>query len=122
MSQAPVGQRSAHRPQCTHTSSSFTITRFVCTSASETYSGCDGLRRGAVSLSASESSGVSSTIVRQSVGQTSMHASHSMQSGAVKCVSQSQLRQRSASFSACYSSKPSSTSTATLASRSVRCT
>src|SRR5262245_29110027 len=26
MSQAPVGQRSAHRPQCRHTSSSFTIT------------------------------------------------------------------------------------------------
>src|SRR3546814_3491950 len=27
MSQAPVGQRSAHRPQCRHTSSSLTITR-----------------------------------------------------------------------------------------------
>src|SRR6266536_1130141 len=29
MSQAPVGQRSAHSPQCRHTSSSFTITRPV---------------------------------------------------------------------------------------------
>ena len=29
MSQAPVGQRSAHRPQCRHTSSSFTMTRWV---------------------------------------------------------------------------------------------
>src|SRR5215212_5181393 len=29
MSQAPVGQRSAHRPQCKQTSSSFTITRPV---------------------------------------------------------------------------------------------
>ena len=29
MSHAPVGQRSAHSPQCRHTSSSFTITRPV---------------------------------------------------------------------------------------------
>ena len=29
MSQAPVGQRSAHMPQCRHTSSSFTMTRPV---------------------------------------------------------------------------------------------
>ncbi len=29
MSQAPVGQRSAHNPQCRHTSSSLTITRIV---------------------------------------------------------------------------------------------
>ena len=29
MSQAPVGQRSAHSPQCRHTSSSFTMTRPV---------------------------------------------------------------------------------------------
>src|SRR5207248_11443554 len=29
MSQAPVGQRSAHSPQCSHTSSSFTMTRPV---------------------------------------------------------------------------------------------
>ncbi len=29
MSHAPVGQRSAHRPQCRQTSSSFTITRPV---------------------------------------------------------------------------------------------
>src|SRR5262249_61233171 len=36
MSQAPVGQRSAHSPQCRHTSSSFTMMRPVF-SGSETY-------------------------------------------------------------------------------------
>ncbi len=36
MSQAPVGQRSAHSPQCRHTSSSFAITRPVIFSTSET--------------------------------------------------------------------------------------
>ena len=36
MSQAAVGQRSAHSPQWTQTSSSFTITRFVCGSGAET--------------------------------------------------------------------------------------
>ena len=33
MSQAPVGQRSAHRPQCRQTSSSLTMTRPVFTGA-----------------------------------------------------------------------------------------
>ena len=37
MSQAAVGQRSAHRPQCTQTSSSLTMTRPVCFSGAETY-------------------------------------------------------------------------------------
>ena len=36
----------------------------------------------------------SGVIVRQSTGQMSMHASHSMQSRAVKWVWMSQLRQR----------------------------
>jgi hypothetical protein len=36
MSQAAVGQRSAHSPQCTQTSSSFTITRPVCFSGALT--------------------------------------------------------------------------------------
>ena len=40
MSQAAVGQRSAHSPQCTQRSSSLTITRPVCGSAAETYSAC----------------------------------------------------------------------------------
>ena len=43
MSQAAVGQRSAHKPQCTHTSSSLTMTRPVCGSALDTYSACCGL-------------------------------------------------------------------------------
>ena len=37
MSHAAVGQRSAHRPQCTHTFSSLTMSRAVCGSGSETY-------------------------------------------------------------------------------------
>ena len=45
----------------------------------------------------SKSSRVSGAIVRQFTGQTSTHASHSMQSFALKCVSMSQLRQRSTS-------------------------
>src|SRR5687767_12135811 len=36
MSHAAVGHRSAHRPQCRQTSSSFTMTRCVCGSAAET--------------------------------------------------------------------------------------
>ena len=39
MSQAAVGQRSAHRPQCTQTSSSFTMRRPVCGSGPATKSG-----------------------------------------------------------------------------------
>src|SRR5690606_1369901 len=49
MSHAPVGQRSAHSPQCTQRFSSFTITRPVCFSGAETNSGCSGFRRGAFS-------------------------------------------------------------------------
>src|SRR6185503_342339 len=50
MSQACVGQRSAHSPQCKHTSSSLTITRPVCFRPSDTNSDCLGLAAGAVSL------------------------------------------------------------------------
>src|SRR5260370_1197683 len=38
MSHAAVGQRSAHSPQCTHRSSSLTMTREVCGRAADTYS------------------------------------------------------------------------------------
>ena len=48
MSQAAVGQRSAHSPQCTQRSSSLTMTRPVCGSAAETYSGCVRFFAGAV--------------------------------------------------------------------------
>src|SRR5476651_1727493 len=48
ISQAAVGQRSAHSPQCTQTSSSLTMTRAVCGSAAETYSDCERLAAGAV--------------------------------------------------------------------------
>ena len=44
MSQAPVGQRSAHRPQCRQTSSSLTITRPVCGNTLETLTVKEGKR------------------------------------------------------------------------------
>ena len=53
-------------------------------------------------------------MVRQLTGHTSTHASHSMQSVDVKCVSTSQLRQRSTSVAVCSAVKPSSTSTLDL--------
>ncbi len=43
MSHAPVGQRSAHSPQCTQMFSSFSITRPVWGNGAETYSGCVGI-------------------------------------------------------------------------------
>ena len=48
MSHAPVGQRSAQRPQCRQTSSSLTMTRPVL-SPSETYRSCVRFSAGAVS-------------------------------------------------------------------------
>ena len=45
-------------------------------------------------------------IVRQSTGQMSMQASHSMQAGAVKCVCTSQFRQRSTSAVVCSGVNP----------------
>ncbi len=53
-------------------------------------------------------------IVRQFTGQTSTHASHSMQRFAVKFVSMSQLRQRCTSRAVCSALNPSSTSTSRL--------
>ncbi len=47
MSHAPVGQRSAHSPQCTHRFSSFSITRAVCCSGADTNSGCSASSRAA---------------------------------------------------------------------------
>ena len=97
MSQAPVGQRSAHRPQCRHTSSSLTMTRPVFRSRrhvevlrqrcspGHSAAGADRLRRR------------SSVKVMQSIGQMSTQASHSMQSAGMNTVWTSQLRQRSAS-------------------------
>ena len=46
MSQAPVGQRSAHSPQCRHTSSSFTMARPVFNPC-WTYRSCVRFRAGA---------------------------------------------------------------------------
>ena len=101
MSQAAVGQRSAHSPQCTQTSSSFTITRPVCGSAPDTNSvllRVDGRRRQPLRRSSSSPLGA---MVRQSVGQMSMQASHSMHFASVNTVCTSQLRQRSTSRAVC---------------------
>src|SRR5208282_752586 len=86
MSQAAVGQRSAHNPQCTQRFSSLTITRPVCFSAADTYSGWSGLVAGARRCCRSSASSPLAVMVRQSTGQMSMHASHSMHSLASKTV------------------------------------
>ena len=93
MSQAPVGQRSAHSPQCRHTSSSLTSTRPVL-SWVLTYSGCSRLSDGAFSRVRSSASSPLAVKVMQSVGQMSTQASHSMHSLAVNTVCTSQFRQR----------------------------
>src|SRR3546814_2828218 len=77
MSQAPVGQRSAHRLQCRHTSSSLTITRSVF-SGSDTYRSCSRFSDGAVSRVRRSASSPLVVKVMQSVGQMSTQASHSM--------------------------------------------
>src|SRR5712671_3122822 len=94
ISHAYVGQRSAHKPQCTHMSSSLTMTRPVCLRGTETYKSCVTLVAGALSCLRSSASGASATIVKQSVGQMSMQASHSMHSFASNTVCTSQFKQR----------------------------
>ena len=78
MSQAPVGQRSAHRPQCRQTSSSLTITRPVF-SPPETYRSCARLSAGAFRRVRRSGSSPLTVKVMQSIGQMSTQASHSMQ-------------------------------------------
>jgi len=65
MSQAPVGQRSAHNPQCTQMFSSFNITRPVCGNGPETYNGCVAFCRGDLSLSSISAAVPFGAIVRQ---------------------------------------------------------
>src|SRR5258705_14001000 len=113
MSHAPVGQRSAHRPQCRHTSSSFTITRLVFSSP-ETYRSCVAFFAGALRFFLRTSSSALGTKEMQSIGQMSTQASHSMHSLSVNTVCTSQFRQRCASFHAVATSKPSSTSALTF--------
>jgi hypothetical protein len=119
MSQAAVGQRSAHSPQCTHRSSSFTMTRPVCGRAADTYSGCARLRAGALRRVRSCASTPLWVMVRQSTGQMSRQASHSMHSFALNTVCTSQLRQRCTSCSTCSGVKPSSTSMLSFLKRSL---
>ena len=118
MSQAAVGQRSAHSPQCTQTSSSLTMTRPVCGSAADTYSACVGFVAGALSRARSSASVPFGAMVRQSTGQMSMQASHSMHSFAANTVCTSQFRQRCTSSAACSAVNPNSTSTLIFLKRS----
>src|SRR5262249_5479650 len=99
MSQAPVGQRSAHSPQCRQTSSSFTITRPVLRPLA-TYRSWVTFLAGALRRVRRSASSPFSVKVMQSIGQMSTQASHSMHSEEVKTVCTSQLRQRCASLSA----------------------
>src|SRR5690348_9908800 len=109
MSHAPVGQRSAHRPQCRQTSSSFTITRPVFT-GSDTYKSCSAFSAGAVRRVRSSGSSPSAVKVMQSIGHTSTQASHSMHRSFENTVCTSQFKHRCASFHAVWTSNPSSTS------------
>ena len=93
MSQAPVGQRSAHRLQCRQTSSSLTITRVVF-SGPLTYKAWSRFCAGAFSLVRRSSSSPLWVKVMQSIGQMSTQASHSMHRRSVNTVCTSQLRQR----------------------------
>ena len=117
MSQAPVGQRSAHSPQCTHRFSSLSITRAVCLSGADTKSCCSGSRRAALRRADSSASSPFGVIARQSTGQMSMHASHSMHRSAVNTVCRSQFKQRSTSVANCSALKPSSTSMSSFLNR-----
>src|SRR6266446_1718444 len=96
MSHAPVGQRSAHRPQCRQTSSSLTMMRPVL-STSEAYKSWDRFPAGAFNRPRNSCSSPLAAKVMQSIGQMSTQASHSMHCGAVNTVCTSQLRQRCAS-------------------------
>ena len=110
MSQAPVGQRSAHNPQCRQTSSSLAMMRPV-GSGVETYRSCVGLAAGAFRRLRRSASSPFSVKVMQSIGQMSTHASHSMQRLVVNTVCASQLRQRCASLNAVAGSNRSGWST-----------
>src|SRR5215510_3630024 len=109
MSQAPVGQRSAHNPQCRHTSSSFAMMRLVL-SESDTYRSCVALRAGALRRVLKSVSSPFDVKVMQSIGQISTQASHSMQSFEENTVCTSQFRHRCASAYPVFGSKPISTS------------
>ena len=114
ISQAPVGQRSAQSPQCKHTSSSLTMTREDF-SVSETYKSWSSCEVGARNRCRKSGSSPLLVMVRQSIGQISIQASHSIHVSCVKTVWISQFKQRCASLKAVAASKPSSTSTRILA-------
>ena len=77
---------------------------------------------GAVNRCRRSGSSPFAAIVRQSTGQMSMQASHSMHSESVKCVCTSQFRHRSTSCRVCSAVNPSSTSTVIFEKRTGRST
>ena len=80
MSQAPVGQRSAQRPQCRQTSSSLAMMRPVFSDVGDVEVLREVQRRRRRAGARSSASGPLSVKVMQSIGQMSTQASHSMQS------------------------------------------
>ena len=80
MSQAPVGQRSAHSPQCRQTSSSLTMTRPVLSTVRDIEI-LVAIERRRAQPRRSSSSSPFAVKVMQSIGQMSTQASHSMHSG-----------------------------------------
>ena len=103
-------------------SSSLTITRPVCGKPSDTYRSCSWFSAGADRRVRRSSSSPLFVIVRQLTGQTSIHASHSIQSFSANTVWISQLRQRSTSLIICSTVKPSSTSISSFLKRSFKST
>ena len=89
-----MGQRSAQRPQCTQTSSSFTMMRPVCGSGSETKSACRDSRP-------ERRAACAQILLRpvardgQALHRTNIDAGVALDAAAaVKTVSMSQFRQR----------------------------
>ncbi len=86
MSQAPVGQRSAQRPQCTHTSSSLSITREVCGNGPDAKMSCVRFLAGALNRFLNSGYSPSLAMVKHRTGHTSTQASHSMHNLSVNTV------------------------------------
>ncbi len=121
MSQAAVGQRSAHNPQCTQTSSSLTMTRPVCGSAAETYSAW--CRIGGRRLEPRAQLGLRRRWARWSGSRPDRcrcRRRTRCTASRAKTVCTSQFRQRCTSRAASSAVNPSSTSTLIFLKRSIK--
>ncbi len=118
MSQAPVGQRSAHSPQCTHRFSSFSITRAVCLSGAgyeELLLGFEPRRLQARSTARPRCRSARSRGNRRDRCRCTRRTRCTER--AVNTVCKSQFRQRSTSVATCSALKPSSTSMSSFLNR-----